>query len=79
MLTQVSRACGKIAGLLLLADCSGSSGLGVPAVTFTTPSSVTQLSSDSPEIPGAPPPGPPMPATIPTNPAPTPRQMPSQP
>jgi len=79
MLAQVSRVCGKIAGLLLLAACSGSSGLGVPAVTFTTPSSVTQISSDSPEIPGAPPPAPPMPSTIPTNSASSPRQMFNQP
>ena len=78
MLAQVSHAVGKIAGLLLLAGCSGSSAVGVPAVEFTTPSGVTQISSDSPEIPGAPPPGPPMPATIVTNPAQNPSQMPSQ-
>jgi len=79
MLAQDLRAFGKVVALLLLAGCSGGSGVGVPTVVFATPPSATQLSSDRPEIPGAPPPGPPMPATILTNPAPNPSQMPYQP
>jgi hypothetical protein len=65
MTAQVCRATGKVMALLLLAGCSGA---GTPTVVFTTPSSVTQPSSDNPEIPGAPPAGPPLRAL--TNPAP---------
>jgi hypothetical protein len=74
---QVCRAIGKIVALLLLAGCANSSGAGAPTVVLTTPASATQLSSDNPEIPGAPPPGPLLPATILTNPPP-PKQTPGQ-
>jgi hypothetical protein len=73
MQAQVARAIGPSVALLLLAGCSGGSGGGLPTVVLTTPASATQLSSDNPEIPGAPPPGPAMPATILTNPTPGPR------
>jgi hypothetical protein len=59
-----------IVALLLLAACSRGSGGGSPNVVFTTPPSATELSSDGPEVPGAPPPEPTMPATILSNPAP---------
>ena len=72
---QLCRAIGKFVALLLLAGCSNNPGVGVPTVVLTTPASATQLSSDNPEIPGAPPPGPPLPATILTNPPP-PKQTP---
>ena len=67
---QLCRAIAKIVTLLLLAGCSNNPGVGVPTVVLTTPASATQLSSDNPEIPGAPPPGPPLPTTILTNPPP---------
>jgi hypothetical protein len=76
MLSRNTETVGKLVALLVLAGCSGSGGMGVPNVVFTTPASATQLSSDNPEIPGAPPPGAPMPATILTNPAPDPVRAP---
>lgn len=62
----------KVTALLLLAGCSGRSAVSPPTVEFATPASATQLTSDNPEIPGAPPATPPMPATILANPAPIP-------
>lgn len=65
----MKQVCCSIAGslaLLLLADCSGSAGMDVPDLVFTTPSSATELSSDRPETFGGPPPEQSLPATIPT-------------
>ena len=43
-----------VASLFLL-NCSGNNGLQSPTVAVSTPPGVTQLSSDVPDIPGAPP------------------------
>jgi len=51
---QLCRAIG-IVTLLLLAGCSYNSRIGVPTVVPKAPASAMQLSSDNPEIPGAPP------------------------
>ena len=51
----------SMAASLFLVGCSGNSGLQPPTVTVGTPPRVTQLSSDAPEIPGAPPPMAPLP------------------
>jgi hypothetical protein len=57
MPSQLCRAIGVVT-LLLLAGCSYNSKLDVPTVVPKAPTSATQLSSDNPEIPGAPPLGP---------------------
>ncbi len=64
MQAQVSGACGAIVALLLIAGCSGGSGLDAPKVEFTTPSNATQITSDRPEVPGGPPAEPPL--SVPT-------------
>jgi len=53
MPSQLCRAIGVVT-LFLLADCSYNSKLDVPTVVPKAPASATQLSSDNPEIPGAP-------------------------
>jgi hypothetical protein len=52
---------GGAVALLLLIGCSGNVNLQPPTVAVGTPPGVTQLSSDTPEIPGAPPPMAPLP------------------
>jgi hypothetical protein len=69
MPSRASIAIGTVLVLFLVSGCTGSSGMGAPTVNFSTPPSATQVSSDNPEIPGAPPVEAPLPATIPTNPA----------
>ncbi len=52
---------GGVVVLLLLTGCSGSVGLRPSTVAIGTPPGATQLSSDTPEIPGGPPPMAPLP------------------
>lgn len=69
MSSRASIAIGSVLAFCLIAGCSGNAGMGPPAMEISTPPGVTQMSSDNPEIPGAPPAAAPMPATIPTNPS----------